>query len=320
MNLLMIAPLYDNKGAVRYFLGCQIDISSMIENGRGVESFAQLLAQDRTQSRFGGRTDKDPNSLLGDLKLLLNHEEMANIGQRARNQSVDMGRTTPQSPSRAGRRLLGMEEPERLWPSPSLGPSGRMPGVYQNYLLVRPYPSLRITFTSPALRIPGLLQTKFLDRVGGPQQVREGVLDSLAHGMSVTAKISWLTGAGGQNFNMPSEGKPRWIHCTPLLGSDDKVGVWMIVMVENEEITGTLNARSNLNEGPGSPMGAASARYTGHKLYTEYLRREGKEMISPPGSPRTAATDVSYPSRHSSVRSDRRAFRTDTKPQPFQGF
>lgn len=36
-------------------------------------------------------------------------------------------------------------------------------------------------------------------------------------------------------------GKARWIHCTPLLGSDDRVGVWMVVMVEAEEVTGRLN-------------------------------------------------------------------------------
>ena len=25
--------------------------------------------------------------------------------------------------------------------------------------------------------------------------------------------------------------KPRWIRCTPLLGSDDRVGVWMVIIV-----------------------------------------------------------------------------------------
>lgn len=152
------------------------------------------------------------------------------------------------------------------------------------YLLVRPYPSLRITFTSPALRIPGLLQTKFLDRVGGPQHVREGILDALAHGTGVTAKISWLTnsGANGDRHSSSLEGKPRWIHCTPLLGSDEKVGVWMIVMVENEEVTGALNSHRAAAGGMASPiqMGAASSRFTGDKLYEEYLRREGQDVGS----------------------------------------
>ena len=200
-----------------------------------------------------------------------------------------------------------------LWPHASLGPSGRLPGVYQNvsypsllhlpsqnpthkltfsqqqYLLVRPYPSLRITFTSPALRIPGLLQTKFLERIGGPEHVREGLLDALAHGTGVTAKITWLSSTSGN-----VEGKRRWIHCTPMMGSDEKVGVWMVVMVDNEEITGGLRRGSVVQDatggagfgyagGPGSvamgspsQRGAASPRFTGNKLYAEYLRREGR--------------------------------------------
>lgn len=169
--------------------------------------------------------------------------------------------------------------------------------AHLQYLLVRPYPSLRITFTSPALRIPGLLQTKFMDRIGGPQEVRDGVLDSLSHATPVTAKISWLSSPTLPDSprRISIEGKPRWIHCTPLLGSDDKVGVWMIVMVEQEQITGNLTRPSELpNTFPSPPPnvmgrssldspvrggeGARSPRFrpeTG-KLYAEYLRREGK--------------------------------------------
>lgn len=122
------------------------------------------------------------------------------------------------------------------------------------YLLIRPYPSLRITFTSPALRIPGLLQSKFLDRIGGAARIRDQILDALSSGVGVTAKITWLPHAspsgqtekdrdniGGHYREDDSEGQQRWIHATPLLGSDDKVGVWMVVMVENETVTGGLN-------------------------------------------------------------------------------
>lgn len=133
MNLLMIAPLYDNKGTVRYFLGCQIDVSPLIEAGRGVESFAQLLAQDRTESRFGGRAQRDPNHLLGELGSLLNDQEAASVRKQGRSNSIATGRSTPQASPGGGRRVLGMEDaPENIWPHDSLGPSGRLPGVYQN--------------------------------------------------------------------------------------------------------------------------------------------------------------------------------------------
>ena len=42
------------------------------------------------------------------------------------------------------------------------------------------------------------------------------------------------------NGNGNGNGKIRWLNCTPLLGSDDRVGVWMIVMVEDEKVTGSL--------------------------------------------------------------------------------
>ena len=42
----------------------------------------------------------------------------------------------------------------------------------------------------------------------------------------------------------PDQGaRTRYISCTPLLGSDDQVGVWMVVMVENELVTGSLASR-----------------------------------------------------------------------------
>lgn len=78
-----------------------------------------------------------------------------------------------------------------------------------------------------------------MDRIGGPQSVRDGILESLTEGITVTAKISWLTGASNQEEGSGLEGKARWIHCTPLLGSDEKVGVWMIgtnSVYQNEEL------------------------------------------------------------------------------------
>ncbi|KAI4722418.1 hypothetical protein E4T48_01399 [Aureobasidium sp. EXF-10727] len=301
MNLLMIAPLYDNKGNVRYFLGCQIDVTHLIEGGKGIESFEKLLANDRAEERYRGRSGRKPTQVLGELGQMMNDDELDAVNTRQRSQSRSSTPVTssrnPAAASRHPRKVLGMHDTlERgLWPHPSLGPSGRLPGVYQNYLLVRPFPSLRITFTSPALRIPGLLQTKFMERLGGPQDVRDGVLDSLSHGTPVTAKISWLSTIPDSPHRTSIEGKPRWIHCTPLLGSDEKVGVWMIVMVEQESITGNLTrpseslsafpspppnviGRSSLDTPVRGGEGARSPKFKAEtgKLYAEYLRREGR--------------------------------------------
>jgi PAS domain S-box-containing protein len=142
MNLLMLAPLYDNKGHVRYFIGCQIDVSSLIEGGRGLESFATLLARDRSEDRFGDSLDQDPKRILGEFGAMLNGEESTIIRSRPQTFSDEGIRSPLRSGTamsgsvRAPRRRLGMDdEPpadRHLWPHPSLGHSGRLPGVYQN--------------------------------------------------------------------------------------------------------------------------------------------------------------------------------------------
>lgn len=137
MNLLLIAPLYDNKGNARYFLGCQIDVSSLIEGGRGLESFANLLARDRSEIRFGDSLQKDPKHMLGEFGAVLTDEEASIVKNRTRSFSEGIIRpgTAMSGSVRAPRRRLGMDDnasDRNLWPHASLGPSGRLPGVYQN--------------------------------------------------------------------------------------------------------------------------------------------------------------------------------------------
>jgi hypothetical protein len=98
---------------------------------------------------------------------------------------------------------------------------------------VRPYPSLQIIFSSPSLRLPGLLRTHLFTKIGGPSQTISALQQAFQDGASVTAKVLWLPKASqpGERGRGPAEVKPRFIHCTPLLGSDDRVGVWMIILV-----------------------------------------------------------------------------------------
>ncbi|KAF2636997.1 hypothetical protein P280DRAFT_458678 [Massarina eburnea CBS 473.64] len=326
LNLVMTAPLHDSRGHVRYYIGAQIDISHLLEGGRGLESFERLLVQDEEgiekpkhhEPPFG---NKPSTTLLHELSGLLNDEEIEAVKQRDREghalgygrpESIPSAISTPTKTKTLthNRRFVGMDDTDdNIWPPSLFGANGRLPGVYQNYLLVRPYPSLRIIFTSPALRIPGLAQSKLMDRIGGPQHVREGLLDAFSQGIGVTAKISWLTQT--KRYSQPThdniststgaaanlyEGRPRWIHCTPLMGSDSQPGVIMIVMVDKEEITGTLSSqnasvrnmhsrqtlRSTDHTREGRSMGgpvsnpSGAARFTGSKLYADYLRREGK--------------------------------------------
>lgn len=106
--------------------------------------------------------------------------------------------------------------------------------------------------------------------------------------------------------------RTRYISCTPLLGSDDQVGVWMVVMVENEQVTGGLASRDlalrRYGEVPPTPseyeredyspvkIGAGgSDKVNGYvngpngnnvvkdgngQLYAEFLRGQGKAVAN----------------------------------------
>ena len=125
---------------------------------------------------------------------------------------------------------------------------GKLPGVFKHYVILRPFPSLRITFTSPSLRYPGLLQSPFLSRIGGSARVKDELASALSEGRNVTAKIRWLNlgydesvsssnidGHMSPTPSISSGGRPRWIHCTPLMGPNRAIGAWMVIMIDGEE-------------------------------------------------------------------------------------
>ena len=347
INLLMIAPLFDNKGKVRYFIGAQIDINGLIEGGRGLETFERLLARDKAAQRNGGKHNPNhdsPDTILSELAAMWTGDEIDIV---RRNAPARRPSGSHHTPPQSGRRYLGMEDPteRNMWPARSLGNSGRLPGVFQNYLLVRPFPSLRITFTSPALRIPGLLQSKFLDRIGGQQHIRDGILSAFTSGIGVTAKVTWLpTVSNSGTFRDPkdplssgsntpytsqapsathsrpgssrhthnhrvpagsrqhadSEGRTRWIHCTPLIGADEQVGVWMVVMVESESITGALNAHERAAEANAAGYASIHKEYSRsvhRETGSEFLQREHREQLAHDSGVDGMNGDASYKSR-----------------------
>ena len=43
VNLLMIAPLCDSRGQIRYHIGAQVDVSGLVKDCTDLESFQQLV-------------------------------------------------------------------------------------------------------------------------------------------------------------------------------------------------------------------------------------------------------------------------------------
>ncbi|KAH8772524.1 hypothetical protein F5883DRAFT_548805 [Diaporthe sp. PMI_573] len=235
MNLLMIAPLYDSRGAVRYFIGAQVDVSGLAKQTAGLDALQELVAE-REAAAAGDANDEDSEEKdeFQNLSDMFNMTELETVRRRGGN----MHRVPQDEPQDASSsnwhkpRILLQDETSSIQKhgvsiSPSTVDSGKLPGIYEYYLLVRPSPTMRILFASPSLRMPGILQSNFMDKIGGSNRVRDGLQHAFAGGHGVTAKVRWMSTPN-------SEGRVRWIHCTPLLGSNGAVGVWMVVLIDDE--------------------------------------------------------------------------------------
>ncbi|KAI0117930.1 hypothetical protein GGR51DRAFT_545817 [Nemania sp. FL0031] len=265
MNLLMVAPLYDSRGVVRYHIGAQVDVSGLVRDCSGFESLRRLVdrenATDTTtsappvviHSRSKGHHSVDAGVAVHasngqeeekdefrDLASMFSLQELKTVrehgGSMHRIHQSEMTETEGISSNWNKPRLLIKDDASihRRDSDPLLNinaamptASGKLSGVYEHYLLVRPHPSLRILFASPSLRIPGMLQSNLMTRIGGSSKVREAIAQAFADGNGVTAKVRWINRSGSD--------RGRWIHCTPLLGSNGAVGVWMVVLVDDEQ-------------------------------------------------------------------------------------
>jgi hypothetical protein len=236
MNLLMMAPLCDSRGTIRYFIGAQVDVSGLVKECSEMDSLHRLVIQ---SDHEGEKKEKDdepleppPKDEFQELSEMLNLQELDTVRRWGGRMHKESQEENPDSNYKSGNwnkpRVLINSSPDGSKPfSPLSRVSGRLSGIYENYLLIRPYPSLRILFASPSLRVPGILQSPFMARIGGSNRVREELTQALADGRGVTAKVRWVT-------KQDMEGRNRWIHCTPLLGSNGAIGVWMVVIVDDE--------------------------------------------------------------------------------------
>ncbi|OQO01027.1 hypothetical protein B0A48_13270 [Cryoendolithus antarcticus] len=241
VNLLMTAPLLDSRGEVRYYIGAQVDVSGLLKSCSELPALAELV-----DKQTYGSSDRDEiKDEFQELSEMFNGTELSTVrryGGKMHREYADDSDVESMHGDRPRRVLLQDSSQdvidEQLDQTKASIPSavqervnGKLAGVYQHYLLLRPAPSLRILFSSPSLRVPGILQSPFLNRVGGSPRVRSDLFSALSEGRGVTAKIRWLA---RPDEDGEGEGRPRWIHCTPLLGHSGAVGVWMVVLVDEE--------------------------------------------------------------------------------------
>lgn len=239
MNLLMFAPLRDSRGTIRYFIGAQVDVSGLVKECSDLDSLRRLaiakekgqsLNEEQMQHTVAQEPDykKDEFQQLSEMMNMQELETVRRWGGRMHRERAEAIQDEREVMNWNKQRVLIQENGQFSKKAKSVVyHNGTLNGVYENYLLVRPYPSLKILFASPSMRVPGILQSPFMGKIGGSPRVREELTQALADGRGVTAKIRWVT-------KQDTEGRSRWIHCTALLGSNGAIGVWMVVIVDDD--------------------------------------------------------------------------------------
>ncbi|RMD43700.1 hypothetical protein DV735_g1420, partial [Chaetothyriales sp. CBS 134920] len=183
INLLTIAPLRDNKGHVKYYVGAQVDVSSLVEQTPGLEAFERCLLDRRNQEQ--GRPSSSSSEIktkahtkLRELCELFDVEESAVLQPYSLDHSMRFdNETKPRAESDSHAHVGdynadGSEHTSKINGLPEIlglalhSASEKLPVVYNAYMLIRPAPSLRIVFISPKLSEWGkIVQTPFLSHV-----------------------------------------------------------------------------------------------------------------------------------------------------------
>ena len=177
MNLLMIAPLCDSRGKIRYHIGAQVDVSGLAKDCTDLESLQRLVAQEDSRQDWMHSSDLEQQQEKGDefkeLSEMLNMGELETVrkcGGRMHREQQDEEETESAQSSNGHRPRIVLEEPttvaEQAYATDVRG-NGRLSGIYQHggrsslwvgtfadSALVPPHPTIPIAPNSLCLSHP----------------------------------------------------------------------------------------------------------------------------------------------------------------------
>ena len=146
MNMLMIAPLCDSRGKIRYFIGAQVDVSGLVKDCTDLESLQQLVVREQAEHKNNndGNVDgqQDPKDDFQDLSEMLNMAELETVrkfGGRMHREYQEEDTDKPRNGAPHMPRLL-LQEPtadENQTFDHNSRQSGRLSGIYQNASISR---------------------------------------------------------------------------------------------------------------------------------------------------------------------------------------
>lgn len=136
MNLLMIAPLCDSQGQVRYFIGAQVDVTGLVEDCTEMESLRRLVTEQQIKHRGspGGNNSTVQSQTKDELQALsemLNTSELETVrrfGGRMHREHQQQG----DRPIISTRQRLVLRDVHPDAPVELNGSGGQLSGVYHN--------------------------------------------------------------------------------------------------------------------------------------------------------------------------------------------
>ena len=144
MNLLMIAPLLDSRGNLRYYIGAQVDITGLVKDCTDLDALQRMLNKQESEATNGADANEpeEPKDEFQELSEMFNMAELDTV--RKHGGRMHRGQIDDDDESIMNYR------PCLLLKDPSMGDvdkplsfnakaDSRLSGVYKN---VRPTPSL----------------------------------------------------------------------------------------------------------------------------------------------------------------------------------
>ena len=141
MNMLMVAPLCDSRGKIRYFIGAQVDVSGLVKDCTDLETLQRLVIKEQTQYNDnndhdldGQREQKDDFQDLSEMFNMAELETVRKFGGRMHREYEDEEGGASRHIAPHMPRLLLHEPTAEGNPAleHSMRQSGKLSGIYQN--------------------------------------------------------------------------------------------------------------------------------------------------------------------------------------------
>lgn len=135
MNLLMMAPLRDSRGKIRYFIGAQVDVSGLVKDCTDLDCLQQLVRKTEEKQPQASNEEDAKDDFRG-LSEMFNMAELETVrkygGRMHKEYQEDEPESSNISTLQMPRLLLQDSNGAEDHPSHMQRNSGKLSGIYQN--------------------------------------------------------------------------------------------------------------------------------------------------------------------------------------------